>query len=244
MAISDKTRKILWTRSGNKCSICKARLITLKSEPFTATIVGEECHIVSAAQNGPRYNEIQDYNYDRLENLILLCSNCHKIVDDQIDYYGVDKLKIIKEKHEEEVRTLLEKTDPTNNFKKIDDITVLPKVHSGKELLYLLDDCMAFETDYEDTKDEREIGLIASIMQTLTDYSDFLSSEPEPGPKISIITELNKLLEEIDNSKFALFGEKKKQKITFDNGKSDIWNVSTLYLMKIDNPNVVDLSKN
>ncbi len=128
MAITEKTRKILWTRSGNQCSICKTNLVTAKSEPFSATIVGQECHIISEAFNGPRHkDEIENNNYDQEDNLILLCSNCHKVIDTQIDYHSIKKLKGIKDHHEAEIRTKLERKEPDNNFKKVDQLLFYPK---------------------------------------------------------------------------------------------------------------------
>jgi hypothetical protein len=41
MAISDKTRKSLWAKSGNRCSICKIELFSEKdADVFN---IGEEC---------------------------------------------------------------------------------------------------------------------------------------------------------------------------------------------------------
>jgi 5-methylcytosine-specific restriction endonuclease McrA len=244
MSITDKTRKILWARSGNKCTLCKSNLVTLKSEPYTPIVVGEECHIISEAPNGPRHELLYNYNYDNYENLLLLCSNCHKVVDEQANYFTKPRLKEIKNNHEEEIRATLEKSDPNNLFKTVEEITILPKIKSGKELLNLLDECMALETDYEDTRDNEEVEFIASTMQTFIDYNDFLSMQSEPGPKISTIIELNSLLHDVEEKGFAIFGERKKKRIKFGNGSSDIWNVSLIYLMKVDNPNVIDLSKN
>jgi hypothetical protein len=244
MAISDRTRKILWTRSGNKCCICKAALITSKSEAYSATIVGQECHIISEAANGPRHKfDNTNFNYDHEDNLILLCSNCHKIVDTQTNYYSIEKVKEVKDKHEEEIRTSLDKTDPDNSFKKIGQITILPKIKSGKDLLQLIDDTMAFETDYEDTANEKEINFIARIMQTLTDYSDAISFDSEIGYKISLIVPLSNILKEVEENNFALFGEKKKRSVKYSNSETDTWNITSLYLMKMGNKNIVDLSK-
>ncbi len=114
---------------------------------------------------------------------------------------------------------------------------------TGKELLNLIDDAMAFETDHEDINDEDEINFIARILETLTDYSDSISFQPEIGYKISLIVELNKILKEIEDRSFALFGEKKKRKMKFSDNSTDIWEVSSLYLMKTGNKNIVDLTK-
>ena len=56
MAISDKTRKVLWGRSANRCAICRQELVVDATAYDNESVVGEECHIVSAQINGPRYD--------------------------------------------------------------------------------------------------------------------------------------------------------------------------------------------
>ena len=48
MAINDKTRKVLWGRSGNRCAICRRELVLDATTVDDVSVVGEECHIVSA----------------------------------------------------------------------------------------------------------------------------------------------------------------------------------------------------
>src|SRR5205085_1467643 len=47
VAISDKTRKLLWGRSGNRCAICRRTLSVDGTVVDAEAVVGEECHIVS-----------------------------------------------------------------------------------------------------------------------------------------------------------------------------------------------------
>ena len=54
MGISSKTRKNLWAKSGNRCSICKIELFSKKKGKDEFNI-GEECHIISSNTNGPRH---------------------------------------------------------------------------------------------------------------------------------------------------------------------------------------------
>ncbi len=94
MTISDKTRKLLWGRSGNRCAYCRRELVMTATKDNDA-IVGDECHIHARQKGGSRSNssmsieELDDY-----ENLILLCKVHHKMVDDQPNTYTVDFLRI------------------------------------------------------------------------------------------------------------------------------------------------------
>ncbi|NGY93851.1 hypothetical protein F3K44_31270 [Bacillus megaterium] len=56
MPVSNKARKILWGRSANRCAICKKELVEQATARDDSSIVGEECHIISAKKNGPRYD--------------------------------------------------------------------------------------------------------------------------------------------------------------------------------------------
>ncbi|MDE1312705.1 hypothetical protein MCX36_20400 [Vibrio aestuarianus] len=73
MAISDKTRKILWGKSGTKCAICKQSLVFERTTQDSESVVGEECHIVSGAKKGPRSDpEFPRDKIDDVSNLILV----------------------------------------------------------------------------------------------------------------------------------------------------------------------------
>ncbi len=52
MTIRDKTRKILWGRSENRCAICKYELISDETQVDDESIIGEECHIISEKPSG------------------------------------------------------------------------------------------------------------------------------------------------------------------------------------------------
>lgn len=103
MGISLKTHKILWGKSGNKCSFpdCKIDLVMDESETDDPSVVGEEAHIVARKKNGPRgISELTKEQRDKYNNLILLCSVHHKVIDDQETTYTIELLKQYKKEHE------------------------------------------------------------------------------------------------------------------------------------------------
>ena len=91
MSITDKTRKLLWGQSGNRCAYCRTLLTMDKTAFDDHSIVGDECHIVSRAKDGIRWEENLE-DLDSYENLILLCKNHHKLVDDQPNFYSKNVL--------------------------------------------------------------------------------------------------------------------------------------------------------
>lgn len=103
MSISLKTHKLLWGYSGNKCAIkeCRNDLIADETETDDESIIGDEAHIVARSEDGPRgKSKLTKEERDKYDNLILLCRKHHKIIDDQFNFYTVDKLNKIKSDHE------------------------------------------------------------------------------------------------------------------------------------------------
>ena len=91
----DKDIKILWGRSGNRCSICKLEL----TADGSMETLGEMAHIVGQSQNGPRGNHDLT-NRDSYDNLILLCPTHHVEIDKDVTAWPVERLRAIKADHE------------------------------------------------------------------------------------------------------------------------------------------------
>lgn len=101
MTISDKDIKILWGKAAGRCSICRDTLFHAADNPSDTTLIGENCHIVAEKQDGPRgQSNLNSSDRNRYPNLILLCRNHHKIIDDDETTYSIEVLYQIKTDHE------------------------------------------------------------------------------------------------------------------------------------------------
>lgn len=97
MSIQDSTIKRLFGMAGNQCAIpdCKSPLV------IGDIVVGEICHIRARRKGGARHDpSLSAAQKDEFENLILLCSTCHKIIDSNPDDYSSEWLRSIKATHE------------------------------------------------------------------------------------------------------------------------------------------------
>ncbi len=108
MGISLRTHKVLWGRPGGRCAICK-RLLVLDAGVGgdDLSIIGDEAHIIGRKETFTRgdYDSLTPEERDEYANLILLCKNDHKLIDDQPAQYTVERLHQIKTEHETEIRT-------------------------------------------------------------------------------------------------------------------------------------------
>lgn len=98
------------------------------SKSGSNTIIGEECHIVAQNNGGPRAGRISFDQVDEYDNLILLCRNHHKIVDDQVSQYPPSEISRIKADHENWVKNQLENGTLTNK----DTVEVFARYNSWR----------------------------------------------------------------------------------------------------------------
>jgi hypothetical protein len=205
MAITNKTRKMLWGCAANRCSICKCELVINAIGKDDKAVIGEECHIVARELKGSRgesplpSNERDDY-----KNLILLCCNHHKEIDDQPTTYPVERLHTIKEKHESWVRSNLSKQhkEPKQFF--------IFRVDCGRQLCNSTVSSDAFHFDNEQPKTEEEAEIIADFAQSVHDYLD-IWSDLSSRDKVNAQFYLDQQLRQINACGFLVYAAQQKE---------------------------------
>lgn len=110
MGISQKDIKLLWGRAASRCSMCRVELTHDNQSTNSSFSLGEQAHIVAEQSNGPRGNSILPIDErNSYHNLILLCPTHHKIIDKSEKEFPIEKLHIIKSRHEMWVQDILTK---------------------------------------------------------------------------------------------------------------------------------------
>jgi len=100
-SISTQDRKLLWGKACNRCAICGRLLINCEDGDNRGSVVGVECHIIGHSNDGPRgSNKISITDKIKYENLILLCLEHAKTIDDRVDIWTIEKLIQTKSDHE------------------------------------------------------------------------------------------------------------------------------------------------
>lgn len=108
---SPHTIRTLWGKAAGRCEYegCNKLLYQddVTSEDINRAFVA---HIVAASPGGERGDEEQSAQlFDDIDNLMLLCHEHHRLIDhERAAEHGVDRLRAMKKKHEDRIRTLTE----------------------------------------------------------------------------------------------------------------------------------------
>lgn len=220
MGITDKVRKDLGAKSGNRCAICKKEFFTsIDTDDFN---IGDECHIVSSKPNGPRH--IENYgDYDAYDNIILLCKNHHKEIDDpaNLNIYTVAKLTETKKEHEKWVRQSL-------NPEKIE---VFPLISNGTDLVSIIGGAVVVYKFNDEIKSENEAELVGGFWQEITDFMDiFLDLEPIEITRTEF--SYSKLINELNESGFLVYGRKIKIPFLKKYGDETLYSAAKIYIKR------------
>lgn len=106
MAVTEKTKRLVWATSGSTCAICHKFLVLAANESGPLSLVGDVAHIHAKRDGGPRSAlEMPPEDRDKEPNLFLLCLDHHKVVDDHPEEYPPQKLREIKTAHAKWVQT-------------------------------------------------------------------------------------------------------------------------------------------
>ena len=104
-SIKDLARLLLFVRAGGRCEFDGHNHYLLE-HPLTLTAgnFAQMAHIVAFKEDGPRGRvSLRPAYIDDVSNLMLLCPQCHKLIDDHPEQYPVSVLQKYKESHEDRI---------------------------------------------------------------------------------------------------------------------------------------------
>jgi hypothetical protein len=245
MAISEKTRKTLWGRSGNRCAICRHTLVVDATLRDDDSVVGEECHIVSPKERGPRFDPtFPQSQVDDAGNLILLCRVHHKQVDDQTQTYSVDTLRAKKAEHEAWVSSALSKQAPLPPVRvrrvKENEPSHFLRLRSGREVFAIVDRASAYQFDHDDLKSPEEVGLVAAFLQDVQEYGE-MSEDLEAGRRVEAAFELGEQLEQLEEAGFWVFGSREIRRLEGGVGQPAPFPIALVRVVRDCNPEIITL---
>lgn len=242
MSISDHTRKLLWARSGSLCAWCRRELVLPETAIERASIIGEECHIHASNLNGPRYDSnLESGEVDSYENLILLCSVHHKLVDDQWDTYNAESLKKLKREHEGWIRSKLkeERSDPPIKILSLTNeiLSKLRRVSTGKEVLSIVTFAGSYSFDYEQQTSSKSMELIAEFFQIAEDYGE-ISDILTTADRVQAAINIQDSLDSLQANGLLVFGGRERQVLTGGKLAPQDWYCAHLFVASSESPNI------
>ncbi|MDR3598897.1 MAG: HNH endonuclease signature motif containing protein [Desulfosporosinus sp.] len=232
---------MLWGRSGNLCAICR-QILVIDAPPFDVdSVVGEECHIISRQEHGPRNDPTFDKNLiDSYDNLLLLCSVHHKMIDDQGETYTVDILHKIKINHEKWVTERLgnqpKKVEIKRMYENIPEYLV--RVESGKELFDILYEAHSYGFDNDELKTEDEVEFVGSFFQTLQNCGE-LSADFESYDRVRVGFELTSEINKLEHMGFWVFGGIEIQELRGGTYEPSNWKAAIVKVLRATNKSIL-----
>lgn len=105
--VSDGARHAIWVKSAGRCNICNVFMLNSGRTYFHSVTVAEMAHMIgaTATEGSPRgEDEVLD-DAEAEENLLLLCHECHRLVDNKahLEFFPASKLRALKADHENRI---------------------------------------------------------------------------------------------------------------------------------------------
>lgn len=124
MTVSATTKLVLAMRSGDRCALPSCgKSLTRDTETGTTRTVGEAAHIAGRRPGSARYDRtMSDLERDHVDNLLYVCANCHKLVDQDVGSYPVERLRKIKASHEATVQAGMDAAFATVGFPELEKL--------------------------------------------------------------------------------------------------------------------------
>jgi hypothetical protein len=181
MSITAHTRKVLWGLAGNACARCGIALVrTPEAVGDPHAIVGQECHITAQAPSGPRGQLGERDDLDGYANLILLCANCHAVVDAQAEQFPPETLRQIKQDHEQSIAARGAPSMPELTIRGRDKPVRLELIESGDRLLDICAHAFSWTYEKPECLSSSQRELVGDLLQSCRDWGEIYD---EIGPK-------------------------------------------------------------
>lgn len=167
--IPDSVKRDLWFAAHGRCEFAGCNKILFKHNVTMDNCnISNYAHIIGDSAKGPRGDAKKSRILAKdINNLILLCPECHKLIDSNEEKYTVEVLKEMKKKHEERI---LRVTGIQPNMKSL-IVVYGPKI--GTDTPYFHEDVL-FNTIFPERYPE-DLSPIEIQMKN----SVFSDSEPE-----------------------------------------------------------------
>lgn len=195
-------------------------------------IVGRECHIIAQAAGGPRGSADDRRNIDGHENLVLLCANCHAVVDAQAEHFPPNRLRQIKASHESKIAARRSRGLPDVAIRGRDAPVRLGLMESGDSLLEISARCFAWAWAKPSVLSSSQRRALGNFMQS---FSDWAEPFEEIGPKgqLEAGEALDACLAELEDERLRVYAGMRTLRLEVDDSTSP-WPEAVIKIVHAD----------
>jgi len=121
----------------------------------------------------------------------------------------------------------------------------LSRLTTGKEVLDIVTNAMAFNFDHDELKSQEEVDLVGSFLQVVQEWGD-LSDDLEAGGRVQAAYNLTESLHELEDAGFFVFGGREVQLLEGGvQAEPSNWPIAVLRVLRKDNQEIkyVNLGK-
>ncbi len=235
MGISERTQKLLWTRSGGRYAYCRRELISDPADTGEDCVVGVQAHICSAKPNGPRKDPaLPPERADDYDNLILLCMECHKSIDDNPDKWPAERLRELRDEHERQVDRAMRAAFEDSTQERL--TRVLDRMVDGAQIMDLQSRSMAYDLGHSPLSTEGKVELVAGFLQDCEDYQQLKHDLPSGG-RVRAAHDLSRLIRALEDEDLLVFGGTYPYSVPFGGNMEPIV-VCMIRVLRSDDPRI------
>lgn len=104
-SIPAEIKRLLWLKAAGRCEFEGCNKILYEGDVTKEYgNFGELCHVIGDSPNGPRGGEQSESLAKDIKNIVLMCPNCHKIIDSDTEKYTIEIIEGMKKRHEDRIR--------------------------------------------------------------------------------------------------------------------------------------------
>jgi hypothetical protein len=199
-------------------------------------VIGDECHIVARSPGGPRFRALPAAEVNTYENLLLLCRNHHKLVDDQPETFSEPILRRLKANHERWVARTLDAASQADGAggRSRHQVRLLT---TGEEILDVIAAVHAYDFSHDSLNDEDEVALVGGFLQSAQDWAEIWDDVGASG-HVEARFHLGKELKALQAYGFLVYGAETVRRVNIAGKIFPDWRVAVLRVLRTTNPNV------
>ncbi len=227
MVLSDRTRKILWQRSGNRCAVCRCELAMDSAAIDSGAIAGYECLIESEDTSFESHTSLTVEATD----LLLLCPNHHTAIRSQSEIYPIERLREIKQLHE----AWVQETSQVELKASDHEPFLLYRIQTGKYLISMLHDSHASVFNHDPLEEGYETELVNGFFRLVQDHINLWDHFGSPD-QTQAETHLDKAIWQLETNGFLVYGCQRQEPYQMAGVVMENWCMAYLLVIRQSNP--------